>query len=109
MILALLSFINGYLIPAFYCFAMYTTMVQSASNIIIQYIAQILTLLYIFMILLCVVWSLYGQEWTKKAHYISYIFSFYTFLVLGLVIYNVAGVYIQTSYLTQFWDVFKDP
>jgi hypothetical protein len=39
MILAMVSFINGYLIPAFYCFTMYTTMVQSASNIILQYIA----------------------------------------------------------------------
>ena len=36
MLLALLSFVNGYLIPAFYCFALYTTIVQSASNIIIQ-------------------------------------------------------------------------
>jgi hypothetical protein len=39
MILALLSFINGYLIPAFYCFAMYTAMVQSASSIVLHYLA----------------------------------------------------------------------
>jgi hypothetical protein len=39
MILALLSFINGYLIPAFYCFALYTTMVQSGSNIVLHYLA----------------------------------------------------------------------
>ena len=61
MILALLSFLNGYLIPAFYCFAMYTTIVQSASNIVVQYMAEVLTLIYIFMVLICVVWSLYGQ------------------------------------------------
>lgn len=36
---ALLSFVNGYLIPAFYCFALYTTIVQSASNIVVQYVA----------------------------------------------------------------------
>ena len=39
MILALISFINGYLIPAFYLFALYTTIVQSASNIVVQYAA----------------------------------------------------------------------
>lgn len=39
MILALLSFVNGYLIPAFYCFALYTTIVQAASNIVVQYAA----------------------------------------------------------------------
>lgn len=61
MILALISMINGYLIPAFYCFALYTTIVQSASNYIIQYAAEFLTLIYIFMIMLCVVWSLFGQ------------------------------------------------
>lgn len=109
MILSLISFINGYLIPAFYCFALYTTIVQSASNIIVQYAAEVLTLIYIFMILLCVVWSLYGQEWTKKAHYLSYIFSFYTFLLLSLVIYNVVGVYLQIDYTKKFSDFFKDP
>lgn len=98
MLLALISFINGYLIPAFYLFALYTTIVQSASNIVVQYAAEVLTLIYIFMILLCVVWSLFGQEWTKKAHYLSYIFSFYTFLLLSLVIYNVVGVYLQIDY-----------
>lgn len=108
MLLALISFINGYLIPAFYLFALYTTIVQSASNIVVQYAAEVLTLIYIFMILLCVVWSLFGQEWTKKAHYLSYIFSFYTFLLLSLVIYNVVGVYLQIDYTKKFFDLFKD-
>jgi hypothetical protein len=39
MIMAMLSFLNGYLIPAFYCFVLYTTIVQSASNIILHYAA----------------------------------------------------------------------
>lgn len=61
MIMALLSFVNGYLIPAFYCFALYTTIVQSTSNVIVSYAAEVLTLLYIFMVMLCVIWSLFGQ------------------------------------------------
>ena len=95
MFLGLVSLINGYMIPAFYCFVLYTTIVQSASNYIIQYAAELLTLVYIFMVTLCVVWSLFGQEWTKSAHYLSYIFSFYTFLLLALVLYNIVGVYFE--------------
>ena len=39
MVMALISAINGYLTPAFYFFALYTTIVQSGSNIIIEYAA----------------------------------------------------------------------
>jgi len=39
MFLALLGFINGYLTPAFYLFALYTTIVQSGSSYVIQYAA----------------------------------------------------------------------
>ena len=60
MFLALLSFVNGYLIPAFYVFALYTTIFQAGSNYVIQYAAEILTLIYIFMIVLCITWSLFG-------------------------------------------------
>lgn len=58
--------------------------------------------------MLCVIWSLFGQEWTKKAHFLSYIFSFYTFLVLALVIFNVLGVYLQIDQVSSFGDLFKD-
>ena len=39
MFLALLGFVNAYLTPAFYLFALYTTIVQSASSFVIQYAA----------------------------------------------------------------------
>ena len=58
------------------------------------------------MVMLSVIWSLFGQEWTKKAHRLSYIFSFYTFLVLALVIYNVVGVYLQIDELGSFYGIF---
>lgn len=61
MFMAMLTFLNGYLTPSFYVFALYTTIVQSGSNYVIQYGAEIMTMIYIFMIILCVTWSLYGQ------------------------------------------------
>ena len=106
MILALLSMINGYLTPSFYCFVLYTTIVQSASSYIVQYAAELLTMIYIFMVLLCVTWSLFGQEWTKQAHYLSFIFSFYTFLLLALVLFNIVGVYFEMEQLNGFSDIF---
>jgi cellulose synthase/poly-beta-1,6-N-acetylglucosamine synthase-like glycosyltransferase len=108
MFLALLSFVNGYLIPSFYVFALYTTIVQSGSNLVIQYAAEILTLIYIFMIILSVTWSLFGTEWTKKAHIISYVFSFYTIMLMALVIYNVTGVYLELD-KKSFTDIFNSP
>jgi cellulose synthase/poly-beta-1,6-N-acetylglucosamine synthase-like glycosyltransferase len=108
MIMALLSFVNGYLTPSFYCFALYTTIVQSASNEIIQYLAEVLTLVYICMVFICVTWSLFGQEWTKKAHTVSYVFSFYTFVVLALVVYNVVWVYLQIDTLGTFGNIFDE-
>jgi hypothetical protein len=107
MFLALLSFVNGYLTPAFYLFALYTTIVQSGSSYVIQYAAEVLTLIYIFMILLSVTWSLFGQEWTKSAHYISYIFSFYTFMLMALVIYNVLMVYLEIDSVSGLGDIFS--
>ncbi len=59
------------------------------------------------MILLCVTWSLFGTEWTKQAHFISYIFSFYTILLLALVIYNVTGVYLQIDKINGVGDIFS--
>lgn len=60
------------------------------------------------MIILSVTWSLYGQEWTKQAHYLSYIFSFYTILLIGLVIYNVVEVYLQLNRINSISDLFID-
>ena len=109
MFLALISFVNGYLIPSFYVFALYTTIVQAGSNYVIQYAAEILTLTYIFMIVLCVTWCLFVTQWTKQAHIISYIFSFYTFLLMALVVYNVVGVYLELNNKNGFSAVFSDP
>lgn len=60
------------------------------------------------MVMMCVIWSLFGQEWTKKAYYLSYIFSFYTFLVLGMVIYNVLGVYLGLENISNITALFRD-
>lgn len=106
MFIAFMSFMNGYLIPAFYLFALYTTIVQSSDHLWVHYCAEVLTLVYILMIVLCVVWSLYGAEWTKQAHYLSYVFSLYTFLLMALVVYNVVFVYVGVGEMSSFGSVF---
>ena len=41
--------------------------------------------------------SLTGTAWTERAHIISYILSFFTFLLLIMVIYNVLFVYLRIA------------
>ena len=41
------------------------------------------------------------------AFFLSYIFSFYTILLLGLVIYNVTRVYLQINNINGLGDVFS--
>lgn len=100
MILAKLSFINGYFTPAFFFFTLYTTVKQSASMSWVPYIANLTGLLYVLTVFVCVGGSLMGVIWTKHAWKASLVFTFFTVLMLGLVIWNVIGVYIGTANLT---------
>lgn len=100
MFLAKLSFINGYFTPAFFFFTLYTTVKQSASQVWVPYVANITGLLYILTVFVCVGGSLMGVIWTKHAWKASLIFTLFTFLMLGLVIWNVVGVYIGTANLS---------
>lgn len=58
------------------------------------------------MIMFCVVWSLYSAEWTKHAHFLSFVFSLYTYLLMGLVVYNVVWVYVGVEEMSSFASVF---
>jgi chitin synthase len=66
----------------------------------VPYVANATALVYVLTVLVCVGGSLMGVVWTKHAWKASLIFSFFTFLMLGLVIWNVIGVYIGTANLT---------
>jgi hypothetical protein len=100
MLLAKMSFVNGYFTPAFFFFTLYTTVKQSASQVWVPYVANLTGLLYILTVVVCVGGSLMGVIWTKHAWKASLVFTFFTFLMLGLVIWNVVGVYIGTANLT---------
>lgn len=101
MLLAKLSFINGYFTPAFFFFTLYTTVKQSAAQIWVPYVANITGLTYILTVFVCVGGSLMGVVWTKHAWKASLVFTLFTFLMLGLVIWNVVGVYIGTAKLSM--------
>lgn len=94
MLLAKLSFLNGYFTPTFFFFTLWTTVKQSAKDDWIWYIANMTGLLYCLTVFVCVGGSLMGVIWTKHAWKASLVFTLFTFVMLGLVIWNVIYVYI---------------
>ncbi len=95
MLLALLSFITSYLTPAMYFFILYVTILQIDVNSFgVSIIAKIVSILYIMIYLVGVGGGLSGANWTKHAHIISSILSVFTFLMWGLVVYNVVFIYV---------------
>lgn len=67
MLLAMVSFFNGYFTPAFFFFVLYTTIVQAASFVWIPYVADFMCLLYVVTVFIAVGGSLLGVTWTKYA------------------------------------------
>lgn len=96
MFLALLSTFNSYITPSVYFFVLYTTIYQlgiAKANII----AAVVCLIYTIVFLSAVAGALTGRQWSKKAHIISYVLSIFTFLLLGLVLYNILFIYIRIA------------
>ena len=94
MLLAMISFFNGYFTPAFFFFVLYTTIIQAASFVWIPYVADFMCLLYVVTVFIAVGGSLLGVTWTKHASKTVFIFSAFTYILIGLVIWNVVGVYL---------------
>lgn len=65
-------------------------------------------MLYILTVFVCVGGSLMGVIWTRHAWKASLVFTLFTFLMLGLVIWNVVGVYIGVGKLTSFSEMTGD-
>lgn len=96
MFLALLSTFNSYITPSVYFFVLYTTIYQLGfSNASI--IAAVVCLVYSIVFLSAVAGALTGRQWSKKAHIISYVLSIFTFLLMGLVVYNVLFIYLKVT------------
>lgn len=96
MLLALLSTFNSYITPSIYFFVLYATIYQLGfenSNIV----AAVVCLIYTIVFLSGVAGALTGRQWSKKAHIISYVLSLFTFLLFGLVAYNILNIYLKVS------------
>lgn len=94
MVIALISTFNSYITPSLFFFVLYATIYQLPfyhSDIT----AAVVCLVYSFVFLAAVAGSLTGKQWTKRAHIISYILSIFTFLLAGLVIYNIIALYLK--------------
>lgn len=96
MFLALVSTFNSYITPSIYFFVLYATVCQLGfpkSDIA----AAVVCLVYTLIFFSAVAGALTGRQWSKNAHVISVVLSIFTFLLLGLVIYNILFVYIKVT------------
>lgn len=96
MLLALISTINSYITPSIYFFVLYATIYQlgfAHANIC----AAVVCLVYLLVFLAAVAGALTGKEWSKHAKYVSAALSVFTFLLLGLVLYNVVFIYLKVT------------
>lgn len=94
MFFALISTFNSYITPSIYFFVLYATVRQlgfAHSDIAAAVVCAIYTMIF----MAAVAGALTGRQWSKKAHIISAALSFFTFLLFGLVIYNIIFVYIR--------------
>lgn len=94
MLLALISTFNSYITPSIYFFVLYATIYQlgfQGADIL----ASVVCLIYTLVFLSAVAGALTGRQWSKRAHVISGALSFFTFLMFGLVLYNVIFIYIR--------------
>ena len=98
MFMALLSFLNTYLTPSLYFFILYSTVLQLGGyGSAWQHIAKTVSFAYVITFLVAVGGGLTGSAWTDRAHIISYILSFFTFILFIMVIYNVLFVYLRIA------------
>ncbi len=94
MLIAMISTINSYITPSIYFFVLYATIYQlgfSKSEIV----AAVVCLIYLIVFLSAVAGALTGRQWSKHAQNVSAILSIFTFLLLGLVAYNIVFIYIR--------------
>jgi cellulose synthase/poly-beta-1,6-N-acetylglucosamine synthase-like glycosyltransferase len=95
MVLALLSFATSYLTPSIYFYVLFATIYQiDPSNVIIQVLSKVVSIIYIMVYLVAVAGGLTGAVWTKHAQVISAVLSFFTLGMFGLVTYNIVFVYL---------------
>jgi chitin synthase len=95
MILALLSFATSYMTPSIYFYVLFATIYQlDPADILVQIAAKVVSIIYIMVYLVGVAGGLTGAIWSKHAHVVSYVLSFFTFAMWALVTYNIIFIYL---------------
>jgi chitin synthase len=98
MVIGLLSFLSSYITPSTYFFILYTTVLQlNRQNNTVLIIAKIFSIIYVIVYLVGVGGALATKNWSKHAHYVSAVLSFYSFSLWVLVIINIIFVYVNIS------------
>jgi chitin synthase len=107
MVLALLSFATSYLTPSIYFYVLFATIYQISDDLICKIVAKVVAIVYIMVYLVAVAGGLTGSVWTKHAHVVSAVLSFFTFAMWGLVTYNIVFIYLGFGTTGIDWGNFN--
>jgi cellulose synthase/poly-beta-1,6-N-acetylglucosamine synthase-like glycosyltransferase len=108
MILSLLSFATSYFTPSLYFYVIYATVAQiSVTSQTVAILAKIAALIFVVIYLVAIAGGLSGSVWTKHAEAVSIMFSFITFVMIGLVTYNIVEVYLGLTKDGIDWSSFN--
>jgi cellulose synthase/poly-beta-1,6-N-acetylglucosamine synthase-like glycosyltransferase len=98
MLLSMLSLITTYFSPTLIFYILFTTILQiSITTTYVFIIARVISTIFVCFYLIGVAGSLMGNIWIPYSRYISVVMAFFTFGVLGLVLYNIVGIYLNLS------------
>jgi len=98
MVMAMLSLVTSYISPALTFYILLCTIEQIDLTLnFVAIIARVVSIIYILFYLIAIGGSLMGGIWTKYAQYVSVCFGVFTYILLGLVCYNIVGVYLNLN------------
>lgn len=98
MLLSMLSLITTYFSPTLIFYILFTTILQiSIDTGFVFIIARVVSTAFVCFYLIGVAGSLMGNTWIPYSRYISVVMALFTFGVLGLVVYNIVGIYLNLN------------
>lgn len=107
MILSMLSLITTYFSPTLIFYILFTTILQiSITTEYVFIIARVISIFFVCIYLVGVAGSLIGNGWIPYARYISIVMALITYGLMGLVTYNIVGIYLNLDSSGINWNDF---
>jgi cellulose synthase/poly-beta-1,6-N-acetylglucosamine synthase-like glycosyltransferase len=96
MVLSMISLVTTYFSPTLFFYVLFTTILQiNVKSDLVFIIARFVSTIFVCFYLIGVAGSLMGNIWIPYARYISMVMAVFVFILFGLLVYNVLGIYLS--------------